>query len=136
MEVSVDERKMLEALRSPDNWAPRITRIANALGIPTSTAQSRLKRLEQGGVFSGFGVASSDYGFACFAVGRARDPAEAAPKLLSAIQGIEEVHAIAGESNLLVRFRAQDREGYLSKVQQMGGVFDVRFASLSAKVFR
>jgi DNA-binding Lrp family transcriptional regulator len=135
MELSAEERKMLEVLRNPGNWAPRITRIANALGIPTSTAQSRLKRLERGGVFSGFGAASSDYGFACFAVGRARDPTEAAPKLLS-VEGVEEVHAIAGESNVLVRFRAQDREGYLATLQQISGVFHVRFASLSAKSWR
>ncbi|MCK4327720.1 MAG: hypothetical protein KAW41_04555 [Candidatus Diapherotrites archaeon] len=138
MEITADDRRMLEILRNPDYWSPRITQIAHALGIPVSTAQSRLKRLERGGAFSGFGAALDEHlaGFACFAVGKASDPTEAAPKLLKMVGGVEAVHALAGESNVLVQFRAQDRQDYLLKAQQIGAVIDVRLASLSAKTFR
>lgn len=137
MKLTAEDRRTLELLRKPDYWVPRITKIAHALGIPTSTAQSRLKRLERGGVFHGFGAVLADdtSGFACFVVGKASDPAKSAPKLLL-IEGVEAVHAIAGESNVLVQFKAQDRENYLMRVQQISSLIDVRFASLSAKVFR
>ncbi len=137
MKINSDDRKILELLRTSDYWSPRITKLAHALGIPTSTAQSKLKRLERGGVFHGFGAQLSDdtLGFPCFLVGYARDLAKTAPKLLH-IEGTDEVHAIAGENNLLVRFRATDREDYLVKVQQMSALIDVELASLSAKTFR
>ena len=137
MKLNAEDRRILELLRKPDYWVPRITKISHALGIPTSTAQSRLKRLERGGVFHGFGAQMADdtSGFACFAVGKAGDPGQIAPKLLS-IEGVDEVHAIAGESNVLVKFMAQDREDYLLKAQQIGSLIEVRLSSLSAKVFR
>ena len=137
MQLSADDRKMLEIIRKPDYWSPRITRIAHSLGIPTSTAQSRLKKLERGGVFHGFGVIPADdtSGFACFMVGNADDPAGIAPKLLS-ISEVDEVNVVAGENNLLVRFRAEDRQDYFLKVQQMRNLCNVGFASLSAKSFR
>ena len=137
MQLNAQDRKMLETLRKPDYWSPRITKIAHALGIPTSTAQSRLKRLERGGFFHGFGALAADdtSGFACFVVGKAADPGQAAPKLLS-IGGVDGIYAISGESNLLVKFYATDRQDYFTKVQQMRAVMDVRLASLSAKAYR
>ena len=138
MRLTAEDRRILEVLRSPDYWSPRITKIAHALGIPVSTAQSRLKRLEHSGAFSGFGAALDEHlaGFACFAVGKCGDPASAAQELLNKIEGVEEVSAVAGESNVLVRFRAKDREDYFLKTQQIGAVIDVRLATLSAKTFR
>ena len=137
MKIGAQDRKLLEILRKPDYWTPRITKIAHALGIPTSTAQSRLKRLERGGFFHGFGAltATDTSGFACFVVGKAADPGQTAPKLLS-IGGVAEVHAISGESNLIVRFYSSDRQDYFTKVQQMRSLMDVWSASLSAKVWR
>ena len=138
MKLSAEDRKMLELLRSPDYWSPRITRISHALGIPTSTAQSRLKRLERVGALSGFSAVLDEHlaGFACFAVGKATDPSKAALELHKIVEGVEEVHAIAGEDNVLVRFRAKDRQDYLLKTQQIGAVIHVRLATLSAKTFR
>ena len=139
MKLTAEDRRMLEILRKPDYWVPRISKIAHALGIPTSTAQSRLKRLERGGVFHGFGaqLTNGTSGFACFVVGKANgNPGQIAPKLLSIVEGVEEIHIIAGESDMLVKFRAQDRGDYLLKTQQIGALIDIRLSSLSAKVFR
>ncbi len=137
MRISAEDRKMLELIRKPAYWSPRITKIAHALGIPTSTAQSRLKKLERGGFFHGFGAiaGSGAYGFTCFVVGKAADPSQMAPKLLS-ISGVDEVHAIAGEGNLLVKFYSQDRQDYFTKVQQMRALMGIQLATLSAKAWR
>ncbi len=95
-----------------------ITTLANRLGVPRSTAQERLKRLQERGVIQGFrpvldhvalGRPVSAHILARFTP----DPGVAqrdVAKRLAQVPGVEEVHVASGEWDLIIRVRAASAE--------------------------
>lgn len=111
-----------------------ITTLAHRLGIPRSTAQERLKRLQESGVIRGF-VPVLDHAelgkpvlahiLGTFMPGTGVSQRDVARKLMK-IPDVEEVHLISGEWDILMRVRGASLEAIgdlvLDRIREVEGI--------------
>ncbi len=104
---------LLEALRQQPRAG--IQEIARMIGVARATATTRLQRLEQAGVVTGFGpdidIAAAGFGVQAFVTLEiAQGALDAVHRDLSAIPGVLEAHATTGSGDVLCRVAASSHE--------------------------
>jgi len=100
----------------------RITELARRIGLSKSPTQARLKRLEDGGVITGYKAMIDPIrlgvDYVCFVEVRLTDTREAALSDFNAavtkISEIEQVHMIAGNFDYLMKIRTHNMADYRS----------------------
>jgi len=119
------DENIIRFVQNPNMCTPKVSAIAKALKLPTSTIHSRLKKLESSGVITGYhaSVDAEKIGkpltvFALVKLKYPENPGEiefdelVAEKIASSSNQIEEVHAMTGDWELLVKIRAKDSKDY------------------------
>ena len=112
---------------------PRIgvQELANRLGITRATVYSRLEKLENGGVVTGFGpnidFAAIDHAVTAFITielqqGRFNDVVP----VLEAMPQVIEAHALAGEGDIICRIAARSNDHLMEIVQSILSTDGVR----------
>ncbi len=126
MQISDRDRALL-ALLMDDARMP-IAEIARRLGVARTTAQTRLERLEQGGVIAGYGVRLAE-DFLREQV-RAHAMIAIRPKTLErvvaalrAVPEVQSVHSVSGEFDLVVEVAAPSI-GELDRLLDAIGMLD------------
>ena len=99
------DHEMIDVLKR--NGRISITDLANALGVSRSTAQKRLERLENSGVIESYscvlaGPYQREQVRAHVTVNVATRTMDPVVQRLSGVSGVEEVHSVSGESDLIV----------------------------------
>ena len=104
-----------------------IVELAATLGISRNTVQSRLRRLEEGGVLAGYrpeidlaqaGIATQAFIGLEVQQGRLGSIVEA----LSAIPQVLEIHATTGREDLLVRVATESQAGLQQLIEHIVGI--------------
>lgn len=128
------DKKILALAQDQDLCVPRITKIAHQLQLPTSTVQSRIKKLKKMGVIKGFTVLVDPEklgkGYVAFVLGQAKlgkdiDLDKSGRQLIK-IPQVQEVFFITGDYDYLVKLRVRDKEEYYTIIQKVAQCFDVR----------
>ena len=74
--IKIIDKKILRLIQDEDLCVPRITKIAHKLQVPTSTVQTRIKKLQDLGVIKGFTVVVDpeklEKGFVAFVLGQTK----------------------------------------------------------------
>lgn len=126
MHANIDDidKGLLELLQK--NCRISIGRIANRLGLPKSTVQYRIKRLEATGVIGGYHAQinperiGKDYTTITFVrIKGGRKNVEKVGTLLAQILGVIGVYFVAGENDFVVICISDNRENYLEKLDIM-----------------
>ena len=99
------DKKILKLIQDKDLCVPRITKIAHQLGLPTSTVQARIKKLQDMDVIKGFTVLVDpeklNKGYVAFVFGQAKlgkdIDLESPAKKLARIPQVQEVFYITGD---------------------------------------
>jgi DNA-binding Lrp family transcriptional regulator len=120
----------------------RIHLLAKKLGIPASTAHHRIKRMEQGGIITGYTIRKNykKLGFGILAhvlvfvdVTKLKNMKRTQMDIaasLSRIDGAERAEIITGEADLLLTIRCRDIDDYrrvlLGKIQAIEGITETR----------
>lgn len=126
MHANIDDidKGLLELLQK--NCRIPIGRIANRLGLPKSTVQYRIKRLEATGVIGGYHAQinperiGKDYTTITFVrIKGGRKNVEKVGTLLAQILGVIGVYFVAGENDFVVICISDNRENYLEKLDIM-----------------
>lgn len=120
--------KLIEVLKSSARMS--VSDLAKALGVSRSTAQKRLERLEAEGVIEGYTCVLSaayqhDWVSAHLHVTVAPKTMDAVVQKLSDVAGIEAVHSVSGEFDLIVEISApsvQSVEATVDEVIAIAGV--------------
>jgi DNA-binding Lrp family transcriptional regulator len=127
---------MLDALDDTDRTLIRLmrgnpratsTELAAQAGIARNTAMSRVRRLEQRGVISGYGpdISPQAAGFgvqAFVTLSIAQGAHETAVAALSAIAEILEIHTVTGRGDLFVKVVAPSNEVLHHVLQQVASI--------------
>lgn len=132
MTLKEKDRRLLEELKR--DGRATLTALSHRLGVPRVTLHDRLERLKRDGVIKRFTVitdpAEEGYSTSAFVLvsfeksGRAtqRAVAEAAGRL----PGVQEVHVIAGEWDMLLKVRGESLEAIgrlvVEKLREVPGV--------------
>ncbi len=128
------DKKILNLIQEEDLCVPRITRIAHKLGVPTSTVQSRIKKMEQENIITGCTVLINpnkvDKSFVAFVFGQAKlgedvDMNKPIDKL-NKIEQIQEIFFITGDYDYLIKLRVKDHDEYYEVIQEIAKCFEVR----------
>ena len=126
MRASIDETDegILELLQK--NCRIPIGRIAKKLGLPASTIQYRIKRLEAEGIIKGYHaqINSARIGKDYTTITLVRTKCgrkyyEQVGNLLARIPGVTAVYFVAGENDFVVVCISDNREDYLEKLEIM-----------------
>lgn len=123
------DRRIIDLLREDGRMS--YTDLGKAIGLSTSAAHQRVRRLEERGVISGYtaivdqtALGAPLTAFVSVAPLDPRDPDDI-PDRLRSIDAIDACYSIAGDSNYLLRVRVgtpQNLEELLSTVRAQGGV--------------
>ena len=128
------DNKILALLQQGDLCVPRISKIAHKVGLPTSTVQSKINKMQQEGIIKEFiGLVDPekiDKGFVGFLLGQAKlgkelDFNKVIPQL-NKIKQIQEIFFITGDYDYLIKFRVKDQNEYYSVAQKIAQCFEVR----------
>lgn len=130
-EISIDELdgRLIAALSA--NPRTGIQELSNRLGIARATVYSRLQKLEEAGVLTGFGpdieFAKIGYGVTAFITielvqGRFNDVVPT----LEAMPQVIEAHALAGEGDIICRVVARSNDHLMELVKEILGTAGVR----------
>jgi DNA-binding Lrp family transcriptional regulator len=97
--------EMIEVLKRDGRIS--VTDLANALGVSRSTVQKRLDRLETSGVIESYscilaGTYQREWVRAHVTVNVETKTMDSVVRSLSRVGGVEEVHSVSGESDLIV----------------------------------
>jgi len=133
-EVKTIDRKILRLIQDEGLCVPRITKIAHKLNLPSSTVQSRIKKMESLGVIKECTVLLDpeklNKGFTAFILGQAKlgkdMDLDKAGNLLAKIPHVQEVFFIVGDYDYMVKIRVKDREEYYEVIKKIGKCFEVR----------
>jgi len=134
MKLKPVDRDIINLVQDEDLCVPRITRIAHALHLPTSTVQARLNKLTKEGVIKGCTILVDPEkvgrGFTAFILGQVKlgegvDLEEPIPRLLK-IPQVLEVFYITGDYDYLIKIRVKDQDEYYKIVQEVSKNFNVR----------
>lgn len=118
------DRNILRLLQSKRMCAPRYSKIAQALKLPLSTVHSRIKKLEENKIISGYNalVDAEKIGrplivYALIKLKYPENPEdikfdEMVAEKIAIHPQIQEVHAMTGDWELLVKIRAKDSAEY------------------------
>lgn len=125
------DKSILNLVQNGDMCVPRVNRLAEILGEPSSTVHSRIKKLEKKGVLTGYEavVDPKKVGkpLTYFALVKLKYPEdekdfEFDEKLGELIAFshplIQEVHTLTGEWELLVKIKAADQDEYYQVVRK------------------
>ncbi len=120
--------EMIEVLKRAGRIS--VTDLAKALSVSRSTAQKRLERLETSGVIDSYTCIlaapyQQDWVSAHVLVNVAPKTMDAVVQKLSRVTGVEEVHSVSGEFDLIVVITApsvQSLEAYVDTVIAIDGV--------------
>ncbi|MAP95681.1 MAG: AsnC family transcriptional regulator [Ponticaulis sp.] len=105
MKLSEQDHAMIELLKRSARMS--VSDMAKALGVSRSTAQKRLERLETAGVIESYSCILAapyqrDWVSAHILVRVAAKQMDAVVDRLNHVKGIEEVHSVSGEFDLIV----------------------------------
>ena len=124
------DQKIIEELQK-DCRIP-IGQISKKIGIPTSTIQYRIKRLEKVGIIEGyqaqvnFEKMGKDYTTITFVRTKyGKNSYEKVGTILSQIPGVSGVFFVLGEIDFVVLCRSNDREDFMSKLDILLGVEEI-----------
>ena len=119
------DKSILNLVQNGDMCVPRINKLAEVLGEPSSTVHSRIKKLEKKGVLTGYEavVDPKKVGkpLTYFALVKLKYPEDENDFKFDETLGeeiafshplIQEVHAMTGEWELLVKIKAADQDEY------------------------
>lgn len=127
MKLELDEldKNIVRLLQNKKMCGPKISKIANALKLPSSTIHSRIKHLEKEKVITGYNalVDSKKLGkpltvFALLKLKYPEEPEEikfdemVAEKIAVSSPQIQEVHALTGDWELIVKLKVSDTDDY------------------------
>ena len=133
MIVSIDEtdRGILEYLQKNARLSNK--QIAKYLGLPKSTVQYRVKRLEAEGIIKGYhaiidsALIGKDYPTLIFIkTKQAMRTYQKVGKMLSNISGISRVYFMAGTYDFVVFCRSSDRKDFMKKVEKIYNIEEVQ----------
>jgi DNA-binding Lrp family transcriptional regulator len=142
METQTDEtdERILSLLERDAKM--RIHLLAKKLGIPASTAHHRIKRMEQGGIITGYTIRKNykKMGLGILAhvlvyvdvtaLKNMKKTQQDIAASLSRIDGAERAEIITGEADLLLTIRCRDIDDYrrvlLGKIQAIDGITETR----------
>ncbi|MBU4256569.1 MAG: Lrp/AsnC family transcriptional regulator [Thermoplasmatales archaeon] len=130
----VDDRD-LEILKIlQENCRKSMKEIALALGCPTSTVHSRIKKMRESGVIKGYkaildgkylGKGTTAFILASFSSREDVSQRDVAKKL-SSFQDVQEVHIITGEWDIIIKIMAKDVESVgrfvVGKMRRLKGI--------------
>lgn len=116
------DEKILDILKN--NARATCKEISKLTGLPITTVHNRIKKMEKDGVIKGYRVILDQkkrgYGLTAFILlklnlgNMPKDGGIAAQdkvtKIIGEINGIEEVHVVTGEGDVLIKARAKDVE--------------------------
>ena len=134
------DKKILKLIQDKGLCVPRITKIAHELGLPTSTVQARINKMQETGVIKEFNVIVDpeklEKNFVAFVFGQAKlgkdlDLDKAAKELIK-IPQVQEIFFITGDYDYLVKLRVKNQEEYYDVVQKIAKCFDLRGKGLIA----
>jgi len=128
------DKKILNLIQEEDLCVPRITRIAHKLKVPTSTVQSRIKKMEKEGIISGYTVLinpdKANKKFVAFIFGQGKlgeDSDFNRPiETLRKIEQVQEIYFITGDYDYLIKVRVKDQDEYFEVTQKCAKCFEVR----------
>jgi Lrp/AsnC family leucine-responsive transcriptional regulator len=108
------------------NCKTPLGRIAKKVGVPKSTVQYRMRRLEKQGVIEGYyakiDAAKIGIGYHTITLVRGKfgpNYPERIGKMLAQIPGIREVYFTLGENDFVVLSLSNDREDFMRKLEKM-----------------
>lgn len=109
-----------------------IGRLSKKIGIPKSTIQYRIKRLETAGIIEGyhaqvdFEKIGKDYTTITFVRTKyGKNSYEKVGTILSQIPGVSGVYFVLGEIDFVVLCRSNDREDFMGKLDVLLGVEEI-----------
>ena len=128
------DKKILNLIQEEDLCVPRITKIAHKLNVPTSTVQSRIKKMQEQDIITGCTVLinpeKTDKSFVAFVFGQAKlgvDSDLNRPiEKLNKIEQIQEIYFITGDYDYLIKLRVKDHDEYYEIIQKVAKCFEVR----------
>ena len=118
------DKQVLNLIQKGDFCKPNITKLARALGLPTTTVHSKLKRLEKESFIKGYqGLLDNKkagIGQVLFIVMKVKYEAAYAGKKelesfgekLAKIPEVQEVHSCSGDWDYLLKIKAKDADDY------------------------
>ncbi|MFH1751884.1 MAG: Lrp/AsnC family transcriptional regulator [archaeon] len=125
------DTNIVRLLQAENYCVPKVNLIARALKVPTSTIFSRLKKLEKDGFLTGYSadVNSTKLGkeLTVFALVKLEYPKLPenidiheiiAQKISNSSPKIQEVHALTGEWELLVKIKVNDHKDYYDTIKK------------------
>jgi len=138
MKIDEFDKKILRLVQRGDLCVPRVTKIAHILGVPVTTLQNRLKKLQETGVIKGFygfidgkkvgkSVTFYDVVKVVYAE-RYKDTKLMTDfgKRLAAVPEVQEVHTCSSDWDYLIKIKVKDVNEYAKvtedKILPLGGI--------------
>jgi DNA-binding Lrp family transcriptional regulator len=119
-ELKEIDKKLLNLIQEESMAVPRVTRIANKLGLPVTTVKTKLDKFAKLGIIKGYSAIIDpdkvDKSLVAFWFGKipkgVKKPAESVLSRMMEVPQVQEVFFISGEWDFIVKARLKDHKEY------------------------
>lgn len=125
MDIDELDKKIIQALQKNDLCGPKVTEIAEDLDVPNSTVHSRIKNMEGEELINGYSAdidaEKAGKPLTVFALVKLEYPKsskevtfdeDTASRISRSSDQIQEIHAMTGEWELLIKIKVRDADDY------------------------